>query len=201
MAIYTSSDLLAETARNAGIKLQVGSELIDPASTPARVVLVRIWNSGDFPIKADDIDKEEPFGFRLNAAVLQLDVVHASTGYLKRGVPIARQGTGEVLLRRVTLEPGESLIVRALIRRQDKEQDDLEPFGKIAGLPEITKRITNWDPSGFWVRSYPTPMQDQVKRWGIGTLLLALVLLAAGMSIRNWLVKRQSTELQQDRLE
>lgn len=190
MAIYDSTDMLSEPARDVGIKLLLGTQAIDPGVTPARVVLVKIWNSGDFPIKAEDIDKDEPFGFRLNAAVLQLDVVHASTQYLKRGLAESALGSGTVLLRRATFEPGESLLVRALVLRQDKEPDDVEPLGKIAGLSEITKRLTVWDPSGLWARGHPTPSQARFQKWAIGALMLVLLAWLAFSIVTQWRSKR-----------
>jgi hypothetical protein len=111
-----------------------------------RLVVVRLWNSGNVPIAQNDYD--EPLTLQFGGQLLASDVIESTPPALKKKA-IAGGGIGPgyaaIAFHNLVLNPRDSITVQALLT---DFTGDVSVEGHIVGIPSIRRsddgQVTGW---------------------------------------------------------
>ena len=176
LAVHTNSSLVSELAPSPSLELVFNGTTFNPARTPLRVLLVRIWNDGDTTIRANDFDPQAPIGFRVQQGrFLYADLEQASTEYLKSSAKVSLSGQDSVAVAPVILEPGDAVFIKALLLHESGQVPVVKPMGKVAGATSVTELFPVSRIAGR-VEGY---ISSTERLWNV-LGVVAIALLAAG---------------------
>ncbi|HEU0004313.1 MAG TPA: hypothetical protein VFQ36_25650, partial [Ktedonobacteraceae bacterium] len=109
----------------------------------ARIVVLKIWNSGNMPIRSDDFDKNNPvklkFGNRIStinrsiADILDFDVLDAVPDTIKSRITL-KKSQGELFLEPLLLNSKDSMTLKVVLTGSDGE---VSVDARIAGVNQI----------------------------------------------------------------
>jgi hypothetical protein len=189
VAELLSSDVLTEHASIPTLEISFQGKTLDPQKTPLKVALVRIWNSGETTIRQPDYDSKSPVGFRVeNSNILWLSLESATSPYLSANARPTLAKTNEVVLPQVILEPKDAIVIKLIALQEQAGKMSIMPFGKIAGAPDITERLTIRSPAGY-IEEFRTPTEDKVHRYWSAFVMLAALINLVVVLIRDWRAK------------
>ncbi len=111
-----SNTLVTQTLDNNKGKVQVlfGDEPIDDA----RLVILKIWNTGNMPISPEDYENNNPFelNFGENAVILDAEILDAVPSSLKESITaILNWSAGRLLLGPILLNSLDSITLKLLL--------------------------------------------------------------------------------------
>ena len=189
VAEILSSDVLSEHATIPTLEFTFQGKPLDPRKTPVKVALIRVWNSGDTTIRQPDYDTRTPVGFRVeNATILWHTVESATTQYLAENTQPRLVKNNEVAILPVILEPKDAIVIKIIALQTQSGKLVIKPFGKVAGAPDITERITVRHPTGY-IEAFRTPTEDKLHSYWPGFILVAALLNLIVVLVRDWRTK------------
>jgi hypothetical protein len=189
VAELLSSDVLNEHAAVPALEFTFQGKTLDPRKTPVKVALIRIWNTGDTTIRQPDYDTRTPVGFRVeNATILWHTIESATTPYLTENTQPKLAKENEVSISPVILEPKDAIIIKIIALQTQSGKLVVKPFGKVAGAPDITERITVRHPAGY-IEAFRTPTEDKLRKYWAAFVLIAALLNLIIVLVRDWRTK------------
>ena len=115
------------TDRVEGLEIRLNGEVVESAS----VVVVRITNSGNRPIPAEEFERPVTFRFEEGATVLHAEISEPSP----KGLIVATSLKGrELQIEKCLLNPGDTFLCRALVR---DSRGRYEPSARVVGMKDI----------------------------------------------------------------
>lgn len=115
------------TDRIEGLEIRLNGELVESAS----VVVVRITNSGNRPIPAEEFEYPISLRFEKEATVLHAEIYEPSP----KGLVVATKSKGRDLqIEKCLLNPGDTFLCRALVR---DSRGRYEPSARVVGMKDI----------------------------------------------------------------
>lgn len=115
------------TDRIEGLEIRLNGELVESAS----VVVVRITNSGNRPITAEEFERPVTLRFEEGATVLHAEISEPSPN----GLIVATNSEGrELQIEKCLLNPGDTFLCRALVRDSGGRY---EPSARVVGMKDI----------------------------------------------------------------
>ena len=194
----TSSTSVLDVREELG-KLKILYDGIDitRSKKSLRVEVVRGVNQGPEDILIGHYDVAAPLGFSVSGGkLLRVDLLDSSNGYLRSKLKVSVRDSSEATFSPVILESGEFFIFKALILHSNDSVPKIVPFGKIAGIKEIS--IEELSPSGnqksFWDRTFAGDIWVQAARlipYTIGLFLVLTGIIFPPVSISAWLTRRR----------
>ena len=194
----TSSTSVLDAREKLG-KLKILYDGIDitRSKQSLRVEVVRGVNLGTDDILIGHYDVAAPLGFSVSGGkLLRVDLLDASSGYLRSNLKISVRDSSEATFAPVILESGEFFIFKALILHSNDSMPEIKPFGKIAGIKELSIRESS-PPEGqksFWNHTFDGDVWIQAARlipYTFGLLLVIVVIIVPVFLISSWLTKRK----------
>ena len=194
----TSSTSVLDVREELG-KLDIFYDGIDitRSEQSLRVAVVRSINLGTDDILIGHYDVTAPLGFSVSGGkLLRVDLLDSSNGYLQSKLKVSVRDSSEATFAPVILESGEFFIFKALILHSNDSMPEIVPFGKIAGIKEIS--IYELSPSeeqkSFWERTFAGDIWIQAARlipYTVGLFLVLIGIIFPVVSISDWLTKRK----------
>ena len=115
------------TERVEGLEIRLNGELVESAS----VVVVRITNSGNRPITAEDFERAVTFRFEEGATVLHAEISEFSPS----GLAVTTNSKGrELQIEKCLLNPADTFLCRALVR---DSRGRYKPSARVVGMKDI----------------------------------------------------------------
>jgi hypothetical protein len=112
---------------------------IKKAKQALRVMVVRVRNIGLQDILRGHYDDRSPFGFSIrHGTLLRVEMLSASNNYLRTTVDAKVRDPTSAVFNPVIIESQEWFILKSLVLHSDADTPVLEPFGKIAGVRDIS---------------------------------------------------------------
>lgn len=135
-------------------KLDIVYDGIDIRKTKQtlRAVVVGVSNTGNQSLLKSFYDANEPLGINFDKGeIIKSEVMHASDEYLKKNVNAKAEGS-VVKFSPVILDGNQFFVFKFLLLHKDGVVPEIQPLGKIAGVPEINlvDRINKEEEQGFW---------------------------------------------------
>ena len=195
VAVQLASDVVNVGGTVPELELVFRGIRLDPSKTPLKVVLIRVWNSGETTIRHADYDPNAPVGFRLvEGEILSLSLERASNDYLTRTARTSVQSDGTVSISPLILEPKDYIILKGILLQPKIGPVSVQPFGKVAGAAGVTERLTSRHPAGY-IDGFPTPNEDRWRRIGVALLLASLFGYLIVVLVLDWRKKLRSRHL------
>jgi len=115
------------TEKIEGLEVKFNGDVLESAS----VIVVRITNSGNQPITAEEFERPVTLIFEEGAAVLHAEISEPSP----KGLVVATSSQGrELQIERCLLNPGDTFLCRALVR---DSKGRYEPAARVVGMKDI----------------------------------------------------------------
>lgn len=195
VAIQLASDVVNVGGADSDLELVFRGVRLDPSKTPLKVVLVRVWNSGETTIRNADYDPNAPVGFRLlEGEILSFSIERASNDYLTRTARTTLQSDGTVSISPLILEPKDYILLKGMLLQPKDGPVSIQPFGKVAGAAGVTERLVSRHPAGY-IEGFPTPNEDRWRRVGVTLFLASLFGYLMVILVLDWSRRLRSKHL------
>jgi hypothetical protein len=168
-----SNTNIADISQDAGkLDILYDGKSIKTAGDALSVIVVRIVNDGNAPIRIDSFTPADPFGFVIpEGNIIDVpQVTEASTDYLRKTMKAAQKDQHTVTFAPVIMRPGDFVGLRVLaIHGASSNRLAIDPIGTVADVDSITVRH-------LYDTQQPTSIWWQVIEGGIIVNILRFVL-------------------------
>lgn len=162
------------------------------------LITVKIANNGNSDILKYFYDSHFPLGFKIDKGIIleKPTLIQSSNNYIGQSIGLTSKNQNEINFSDFIFEKDEFFVLKILVLHNAREQPEIIPEGKVAGVKQIgvIKSYLSKETKTFWQRVFDGSVLIHVTRFFtylFGFVLFALVIILPIAFISDSLAKRK----------